>query len=68
MFLSSVYGAAIFEPGDAGGGCSAGDALQAEGPVEDHRAVGGAAGADGRGHWGEMITHRTLYIIITYYL
>jgi len=51
--LCGVHRSAIFQPGDAGRREAAGDALQADGPVQNHGALGGPGGADGRRNCGD---------------
>lgn len=46
--VRGVDGSAVLQPGEAGRRDAAGDALQADGLVEDNRALGRPARANGR--------------------
>lgn len=51
--MCGVDGSAVLQPGEAGRRDAAGDALQADGLVEDNRALSRSGGANGRRDWKE---------------
>lgn len=53
--MRGVDGSAVLQPGEAGRRDAAGDALQADGLVEDNRALSRSGGANGRRDWERRI-------------